>query len=441
MAIIRDLGDNLVLRHATTGDIEALAQFNSFIHKDTGATDPADEIGWWTRDLMRGDHPTTKAEDFLIVEDTSSGAIASTTCLISQVWNYGGIPFRVGRPELVATDPKYRNKGLVRAQFDELHRWSAERGEPVQAITGIRFYYRQFGYEMTLNVPARRVGYKINTLPLKEGEAEPYVVRPATDDDIPFIAGLVTEADKRYFVTLQRDEAYWRYVMHSISDGSYLHSEFNIIETPDGQPLGAFIHGSKLAGGAIRVTLYELKAGVRWAAVTPTILRYIGKKGDEYEARGSKVPFGAFVFELGDTHPAYDVIMSKLPRRIPNYTYFMRVPDVAAFVNHVAPVFEKRLAGSIFEGHTGELKFNFYRSAFKMTFAEGKVDAESYAPAHQDDGDLFFPNYTFLHLLFAHLELDDLERVYPDCWAANDEVRALTQVLFPRQDSLAVPLS
>ena len=145
------------------------------------------------------------------------------------------------------------------------------------------------------------------------------------------------------------------------------------------------------------------------------------------------MPFGAFVFELGDTHPAYDVITSKLPRKVPNYTYFMRVPDVPAFVRHVAPVFEKRIAGSIFEGHTGELKFNFYRSAFKMTFDEGKVGAESYAPAHQDDGDLFFPNHTFLHLLFAHLELDDLERVYPDCWAANDEVRALTKVLFPRR--------
>ena len=230
MAIIRDLGDSLVLRHATQDDIEALAQFNSFIHKDFGATDPADEIGWWTRDLMRGDHPTTKAEDFLIVEDTRDGSIASTTCLISQVWKYGGIPFKVGRPELVATNPKYRNKGLVRAQFDELHRWSAERGELAQAITGIRYYYRQFGYEMTLNMPARRVGYKVSTLPLKEGEAEPYVVRPATDEDIPFIASLVAEAEKRYFITLQRDEAYWRYVMHNISDGSYLHSEFNIIE-------------------------------------------------------------------------------------------------------------------------------------------------------------------------------------------------------------------
>jgi hypothetical protein len=110
-------------------------------------------------------------------------------------------------------------------------------------------------------------------------------------------------------------------------------------------------------------------------------------------------------------------------------------------LRHVAPVFEKRLAESIFTGHTGALKFNFYRSAFRMTFANGKIGAECYAPAHQDDGDVFFPDRTFLHLLFAHLELDDLERVFPDCWAANDEARALTKALFPRQDSLAIALS
>jgi hypothetical protein len=34
--------------------------------------------------------------------------------LISQIWAYEGIPFGVGRPELVGTLPEYRNRGLVR---------------------------------------------------------------------------------------------------------------------------------------------------------------------------------------------------------------------------------------------------------------------------------------------------------------------------------------
>ncbi len=32
-----------------------------------------------------------------------------------------GFPFGVGRPELVGTLPEYRNRGLVRAQFEEVH--------------------------------------------------------------------------------------------------------------------------------------------------------------------------------------------------------------------------------------------------------------------------------------------------------------------------------
>ena len=49
--------------------------------------------------------------------------------LISQTWSYAGIEFGVGWPELVATLPEYRQRGLIRTQFEEIHRWSEERGE------------------------------------------------------------------------------------------------------------------------------------------------------------------------------------------------------------------------------------------------------------------------------------------------------------------------
>ncbi|MBN8801717.1 MAG: GNAT family N-acetyltransferase, partial [Stenotrophomonas acidaminiphila] len=62
---------------------------------------------------MSGNHPTTQAHDFLVVVDENrNGKIASTLNLISQTWSYGGIPFRVGRPEIVGTDPAYRRRGL-----------------------------------------------------------------------------------------------------------------------------------------------------------------------------------------------------------------------------------------------------------------------------------------------------------------------------------------
>jgi hypothetical protein len=439
--IIRDLGNGLVLRHATEADTEELAAFNGLVHRGPDTDEPDNSVIIWTRDLMRGNHPTFPVHDFLVVEDTQTGALVSTTNLISQVWSYGGVPFKVGRPELVATHPDYRNRGLVRAQFDVLHGWSADRGELAQAITGIPYYYRQFGYEMTLALPSRRVGYLAHIPKLKEGEPEPYHVRPATDDDLPFIEELYNRAMKRYLVSALRDAPLWKYELDGRSHRSVEHKELRIITTPEGEPVGFVMHNDTVWGPTLSINMYELKPGASWVAVTPSLLRYFEKVGKEYAEREKKADFGAFMFSLGDEHPVYDAIPSKLPRKPPGYTYFMRVPDMPAFLLHIAPVLEERLAASSLAGHTGEIKLNFYRSNVKLSFAEGKLtDAAPYAPSHQEDGDAFFPNLTFLHMLFGHLNLDDLTRVFSDCWFKGDEGRLAVTALFPRQDSFVLPI-
>ena len=106
------------MRRSTPADAEPLAEFNSMIHSDLGLDKPDERIGAWVRDLLTRSHPTFDAGDFTLVEDTRTGRIVSSLNLISQTWTYAGIPFRVGRPELVGTDPEFRNRGLVRIQFD-----------------------------------------------------------------------------------------------------------------------------------------------------------------------------------------------------------------------------------------------------------------------------------------------------------------------------------
>ena len=147
--IIKDLGNDLVLRRSTLEDTDALAAFNSKIHADDDFDALA--LAAWTRDLMIAEHPTFSPQDFTIVEDVKTNQIVSTSCLISQTWTYDGVPFNVGRIELVGTLPEYRGRGLIGEQFKVIHQWSQARGELVQAITGIPYYYRRFGYEMALN--------------------------------------------------------------------------------------------------------------------------------------------------------------------------------------------------------------------------------------------------------------------------------------------------
>ncbi|HKG26686.1 MAG TPA: GNAT family N-acetyltransferase, partial [Thermomicrobiales bacterium] len=145
----REVGDGLLLRSATGADAEELAAFNSMVHGGPPEI-PDDQAGIWTRDLLRGDHPTSPVSDHVVVEDVRTGRIVSSCLLISQRWTYGGIPFDVGRPELVGTHPDYRGRGLIGAQFEVIHRRSQERGHLMQALTGIPNFYRRFGYDPAL---------------------------------------------------------------------------------------------------------------------------------------------------------------------------------------------------------------------------------------------------------------------------------------------------
>ena len=156
--VLRDLDDGLLLRHGRVSDATALAAFNAEIHRNPGSPEPDIAAGVWTRDLLTRPHPTLRPDDFTLVEDRRSGTIVSSLNLIPQTWTYGGIPFGVGRVELVGTLPEYRRRGLVRRQMEVVHAWSAARGHLAQAITRIPFYYRQFGYDMALGLGGGRAG-------------------------------------------------------------------------------------------------------------------------------------------------------------------------------------------------------------------------------------------------------------------------------------------
>ncbi len=435
----RDLGDSLVLRRATVDDADRLADFNATVHQDLEEPDVGIDV--WTRDMMHGDHPTTGAGDFLIVEDTRTGVIASSACLISQRWSYSGIPFGVGRPEMVGTHPDYRRRGLVRAQFDVIHQWSAERGEAIQAIGGIPWYYRQFGYEMALELHAGRFGYPADVPALEENTTESYRIRPATEADISFLARTYEFGMRRGRVACLRDTAQWRYDIAGHSPTSDMRLDIYLIETPDGTPVGFFGHHPRLWNGGVYVAVYELAPGISWLPVTPTVLRSLKAVGDAYaEASGTR--FDTINFDAAAEHPVYRVIPSVLRGIHRPYAWYVRIADLAGFLRLITPALEARLADSILVGHTGELKLNFYRTGLRLTFAVGCLtDITPWQPDANKRGHAAFPDLTFLQLLFGFKSLNELQMAFPDCMIRTDDARVLLNTLFPKQCSDIWPIA
>jgi hypothetical protein len=437
--ILRDLGDGLVLRLSTPEDADALSEFNGRIHGDD--EQDSQRVAAWTRDLLTRPHPTLNRDDFTIVEETATGRIVSSMNLIPQIWSYEGIELGVGRPELVGTDPEFRNRGLVRLQFEEVHKWSAERGHRVQAITGIPYYYRQFGYEMALDLAGRRFGSEANLPKLKDGEQEPFRIRLATESDLPFIADLYRRAIQRHMVACVRTSEILKYELDGQSEKNADRYLMHMIKDPSGQPLGYFQHPIFMGKTGVSALWYELKPGVSWLAVTPTVVRHLWKAGQEYAKRDGKT-CTTFGFMLGVQHPVYEALGENLPSIHTPYAWYLRVPDLAGFLNHIKPALEQRIADSMAAGHSREIKISFYRDGLRLVLENGKlVTIEPWKPTSKDEGVTAFPDRTFLQLLFGYRSYEELKYAFADCWCDSEEVRALIEILFPKKLSDVFPVA
>jgi hypothetical protein len=437
----RDLGDGLVLRWSTAADVEQITQLYAFVFRNK-AEDPLNEhLPAWTRDMMSGRHPLVGPGDFAVVEDTRQATIVAATSLMRATWEYAGVRCAVGRPEIVASHPDYRNRGLVRAIFELLHARSAALGHLLQGITGIPYYYRQFGYEYAIDLDGSRGVYFDSIPKLKEGEAEPYHLRDATAEDLPRVAALYDRERAGLLVSAPFDERYWRWVQDGQNPASAESWLIKLIVDGAGQPVGYVLPRRKRWGEVLGVAGVMVEPGVPLTAVVPSLLRALRALALELPGfKASDPPAHRLGFALRTGHPLYAAMGPLLaPRNIPPYAWYVRVPDLPAFIRHIAPVLEQRLADSALSGYNGELKLDFYRGGLRMVFEQGRLTtAESWRKPVWGQANAGFPPLVFQQLLLGHRTLDELRYIFPDVWA-EDAHQAL-EVLFPKQTSWALPM-
>jgi len=437
----RALADDLVLRWSTAEDVARIATFYEAVFRDEPDELPNTRMGVWTRDMMSGRHPLIGPGDFAVVEHTPDGAIVASTCLLSQVWTYDGVDLSVGRPEAVATHEAYRNRGLIRAIFELIHARGAALGHLAQAITGIPHYYRQFGYEYALDLdPVRAL--PLATIPrLKEGQTEPFLLREATPDDVPTLVDLY-DRDRAYVLTTTRiDPPYWRWLLTGVSPEAAERWRIYLITDAAGRVHGYVVAARRVWRDGYNVNAIGVAPGVSLAGALPTVLRALREVAATAPRRPATEPPTALLFSMGRGHPVYEALGDLLPPapRRP-YSWYVRVPDLPAFLRRVTPVLERRLSHSVVAGYSGELTTDFYRGGLRLVFGEGRLErVEPWRRGAWDKPDAGCPPLIFLQLLFGHRDLDELRDLFPDVWAADMAV-PLLRALFPPRPSWVIPL-
>jgi Acetyltransferase (GNAT) domain len=442
----RDLGDGLLLRWSTPSDTENIAQLVSLVFRDR-ADDPLNEpLGHLMRELMSGTYPLMEPGDFALVEDVhkQGNSLVACTCLWRHTWEYEGIPFKIGRPEIVATDPAYRNRRLIRAIFDLIHARSEAEGHLAQAITGIPYFYRLFGYEYALDLGGRCSVY-ISFLPkADEGVPEPFSLRDATWEDIPLVQQLYDQQHSSGVVSAPIDETWWRYQLAtgrvSLSGEGW---HIQMIVDVDGQSQGYVITPPARSCDSLRVINLVFVSGANVQAIMPSLLRALAEQGVQKPVKeNGTYPFSRIMFYLGGSHPVYALLEKSMPitKEAP-YAWYVRVAHLPQFIQHIAPVLERRLVSSVVAGYSGELRFDFYRGGLRMVFERGmlRMVEDWRRPIWNANEDARFPPLVFLQLLFGYRSLDALRAAFPDV-QVNDNVEELVNTLFPYRPSKVMPL-
>lgn len=432
----KTLRDDLILRSLGEGVTSDRVNFAEFLHasfedegdwRDSGATA-------WANDLMNT-HPLMSLDNFWVVVDPAENdKIVSGLLMIPQTWCYEDIEIPVGRPELVATLPDYRRRGLIRELMNVCHEYSQQQGQLLNGITGLPYFYRKFGYTMAVYL-GQRVRMPLFTIPDLAEDAKPaYTLRKATYEDIPSLIAIDDYDSKWPLLSVQRDETMWRYEIDGRNPKSYMELDIFVLVNSDDEVIG-----------------YLSLAPIREDTPYLSVIRYaIGEKAS-YLQTFDAVISGLKAYALAenekivalnfpvDLHPSLLALLRftyGADVRDRSYSWYLRIPDHVAFIKRIAPVLERRLEGSGAKGYTGYFCISFHDfNHLTIQFEQGKViDVHDRKVAECAKANAQFPFNTWLNIVFGFHSHDDLHNVLPDARISRD-MAVLLEILFPKKPS------
>jgi predicted N-acetyltransferase YhbS len=409
----RRLNADLVLRSVQDeADAARFVAFNATVNgDDQGATCTA----------LLHHHPTASWDGFIMVEDETTGAIVSTTCLIPWRCELGGVGLDVAMLEMVVTHPDYRKRGLVRAQIAHFHEQAAALGYDLCIIEGIPYYYRQFGYAYAGDhwpVDGLAVAYVPD-----DPAARPVRLRRAAEADVPALARFHAATVDPLDLRTPRTADYWRYLLSAADYPVYM------VEPADLTGAAALGYVVVWQWPSNKQVVIAIEHGIPDPTAALAVLRQLAPLGQEicvgWPAHSTLVQVAR---GLGSEF-----------LRLHSDQWLVRVVDLPRLLTKLAPVFAERLAQAGWAGLRTDLVLNLFRQAYRLRIADGAlvgVDRLGFVDASMraDGGDLGIPPDAFMRLLLGYRSLAELHDAWPDI-VVRGARRHLLATLFPQLDA------
>jgi GNAT superfamily N-acetyltransferase len=413
--VSRALPDGLVLRPATPADLPQAAELL------VARGEPADGAD------LRLVASSEGLDGIAVVVE--GDRVVSTATLLDEVVHLGGpgdipaVAIPSGQVELVATDPAYEGRGLVRALMSWAHARSRDRGHLLQVMIGIPYFYRRFGYAYAMPMSTWHELARVPEAPAEPSDVE---VRRATLGDIPAMDVLQAQAQGGADVWMPHSLSCWRWLVER--DGS---EQWLVVRA--GEPVGVarVVPGEDADDPTLVAELAATDEEAALAIVAAAAGGAMAGAGRFADAGGGVGAGGGVELQRRvGIAPGLDARLG--PPAEPAEWYYGRVERLGPVLTHLAPVLLARLDAAglgevdhevLLSTWATHARFTVGPSGFQLVVEGGPEQA----PIHK--GGSGIPPDALAPLLLGPYGALGLEERLPDCLlGAQREVMA---ALFP----------
>jgi len=373
---------------------------------------PHEDVDGIVRRLLNLYPPMTMDHVFTVTYGDEAVAVL---VLIPQTWVMDGVELEVAEMGCVATHPDHRNRGLQRMLNERFDEAAEAGGYDLCALAGIPFFYRQFGYEYSLDLD-HKTTVAVSQLPEMQPSLE---ARGFTEADIPAAAELLDSVTSRYMVHSRRSMPVWR-MQHKT--GFYKGEPYEGYALHDGDDLQAYVRVQPRPKDETLVLMEAAAAPGVHGQVLEFLRRLCLENGVE-----------TLVSALGYVDPLSEQLTGLGAQQSRLYGWQVKVVDVVKLLRKMAPLLESRLEGTRLSGLTETVNLNFRRFSVDLVFEGGRLTGVSLSRDCSDRTVGLNP-YVFPQLLLGYRSREELEHAYPDVRVAPSR-RELVDALFPKRPS------
>ncbi|ORX90196.1 hypothetical protein K493DRAFT_305097 [Basidiobolus meristosporus CBS 931.73] len=353
--VIKILEGGFVFRRATIGDEAGLDQLTRLVQTNPLGIDENEGFSFYKK-ITNGPYPVATPEDFILISDDNS--IVAMACLLRVKCVYDTVPFVMGRPEMIATHPDYRCRGFVQILMRYINELCDEEALLVEGITGIPFFYRQFGYEYALALEQGDL-VNLDDIPPPAIDCNLYL-RSAQLEDYQYYSAFHELTTSTSLVSMSVTPDIWHHALISWNKNEKLLRSFVIYmvhsrETP-GQPIGVIVSLYNRWTHCLSVTEMILGSLPERAlcpvnkvyCMLPDLLSLLNLKLNQtlLPQRDHEPPLTMLQLNITKQNPIHEALIRlKLnsPPTNPS-AWYIRIPDIPKFVSHISEPLNKRLS-------------------------------------------------------------------------------------------------